>query len=358
MERLELAKLAGLLPSTPLPPGEPSRPQSRGAKAIAPSASAKKKRTTTGPAGSSPASTQNQVSSKEPPTIIATEDKPAATGNEPAWHLRIISTDTASLAVARDTEKEDRHRAIKDSWEAAQPGRAARARESREAYLRQVESGTIRPIVITGIGGKNVPYKPWTIHGTMAAARLAYKQESVRDSHTSIIHEDKEIDAVPGPERNEGPESASISKPPSRIGSAASTAPVAKPHVLTREEIEARKAQRDALHREYEASQEAIRKARAEDREWRAQIRQLYGEKIEQKLKEVEEFREIDLERRETYRQQVIREIEEAQAKMRAALEAAARESAIAAEMSAEVDVAPAVTADKDKQKKKGTAKR
>ncbi|KAJ3052493.1 hypothetical protein HDU99_008167, partial [Rhizoclosmatium hyalinum] len=64
------------------------------------------------------------------------------------WKLRVISTDTTSLIVVKDTEKEDRYKMIKDSWEANQPGRAAKARESRDQYLRLTESGTIKPVVI------------------------------------------------------------------------------------------------------------------------------------------------------------------------------------------------------------------
>ncbi|KAJ3104288.1 hypothetical protein HDU97_009364 [Phlyctochytrium planicorne] len=63
------------------------------------------------------------------------------------WKLRLISPDSASLLVSRDTEKEDRHKAIKDSWEASHPGRAAKAREAREAYIKQMESGAIKPIL-------------------------------------------------------------------------------------------------------------------------------------------------------------------------------------------------------------------
>ncbi|KAJ3088049.1 hypothetical protein HK102_009682, partial [Quaeritorhiza haematococci] len=70
-------------------------------------------------------------------------------GNPPSWKLRIITTDTASLLVTKDTEKEDRYRAIKDSWEQARPGRAAKAREARDGYLKLVEQGLVGPITIS-----------------------------------------------------------------------------------------------------------------------------------------------------------------------------------------------------------------
>ena len=49
------------------------------------------------------------------------------------WVLRIISSD--SVAVMKDTTKENRERQIKASWEQAEPGRAQKARSSREQYL-------------------------------------------------------------------------------------------------------------------------------------------------------------------------------------------------------------------------------
>ena len=66
--------------------------------------------------------------------------------NEPTWKLRLVSIDTASIVVARDTEKEDRHKAIKETWETSQPGRAAKAREARDSYLKQCDAGSIAPI--------------------------------------------------------------------------------------------------------------------------------------------------------------------------------------------------------------------
>jgi hypothetical protein len=51
------------------------------------------------------------------------------------WKLRVISSDT--LAITRDTEKEDKEAALKKSWEDAEPGRAEKAKKSRQFYLIQ-----------------------------------------------------------------------------------------------------------------------------------------------------------------------------------------------------------------------------
>lgn len=52
-----------------------------------------------------------------------------------AWKLRIISSDT--VAIVRDTDKEDREAALKKSWEDAEPGRAEKAKKSRQYFLLQ-----------------------------------------------------------------------------------------------------------------------------------------------------------------------------------------------------------------------------
>lgn len=49
------------------------------------------------------------------------------------WFLTIYATDT--VAVVRDTTKEDREKAIKKSWEDTEPGRAERAKKSRMKHL-------------------------------------------------------------------------------------------------------------------------------------------------------------------------------------------------------------------------------
>jgi hypothetical protein len=57
--------------------------------------------------------------------------------NDIKWYMRVFSSDT--LAVVRDTDKEDREQALKDSWEAAEPGRAEKSRKSRLRYLAQLK---------------------------------------------------------------------------------------------------------------------------------------------------------------------------------------------------------------------------
>jgi hypothetical protein len=54
------------------------------------------------------------------------------------WELLIFSSDT--VAIVKDTDKEDKEQALKDSWEAAEPGRAEKSKKSRirfQATLKQ-----------------------------------------------------------------------------------------------------------------------------------------------------------------------------------------------------------------------------
>ena len=49
------------------------------------------------------------------------------------WVLKVISS--ASVAVVKDTEKEDREQVIREGWEEAEQGRAEKAKQSRAKFL-------------------------------------------------------------------------------------------------------------------------------------------------------------------------------------------------------------------------------
>jgi hypothetical protein len=51
------------------------------------------------------------------------------------WVLKFFTSDT--IALIKDTDKEDREKALKASWETAEPGRAEKAAKSRQRYLIQ-----------------------------------------------------------------------------------------------------------------------------------------------------------------------------------------------------------------------------
>ena len=49
------------------------------------------------------------------------------------WCIKMFNSET--LALVKDTDKEDREKALKASWETNDPGRAERAARSRQRYL-------------------------------------------------------------------------------------------------------------------------------------------------------------------------------------------------------------------------------
>lgn len=60
------------------------------------------------------------------------------------WNLRIYSSDT--VAIVKDTDKEDRENALKASWETAEPGRADKSHKSRVRYLAMVKQQNGEPL--------------------------------------------------------------------------------------------------------------------------------------------------------------------------------------------------------------------
>ncbi|RKO89162.1 hypothetical protein BDK51DRAFT_27801, partial [Blyttiomyces helicus] len=284
------------------------------------------------------------------------DDRPVS--NEPSWKLRIVSTDTASLSVARDTEKEDRYRAIKDSWEAAQPGRAARGREARDGYLKLVESGAGRSAPASAVAGTSSSSssgpKPMTA-GAPTARSSVFSPDSARPSVSRGV-----FTPAAATDENVGRTTSRASTVQLSTPGAAGargllhTAPaVGVPRVLTAEEIEARALERERRMAEHERVHDSVRRARAEDRERRFAIKQHQADRVEEKNREVDGWKEVDTGRRDLYRMRVMREIEEAQARaLRAAMEAAARAAETAAELGA-AEEAAAAAAVADRMKKK-----
>ncbi|XP_070569023.1 androglobin-like isoform X9 [Ptychodera flava] len=59
--------------------------------------------------------------------------------SKPNWILRVVleQTPTEEIEIKKDTERQDEIRAMKQAWEAAEPGRAAKAQESRRKFLEE-----------------------------------------------------------------------------------------------------------------------------------------------------------------------------------------------------------------------------
>lgn len=50
-----------------------------------------------------------------------------------SWYMKVFSSET--LAIVKDTDKEDREKALKASWEANEPGRAEKAKKARAKFV-------------------------------------------------------------------------------------------------------------------------------------------------------------------------------------------------------------------------------
>lgn len=50
-----------------------------------------------------------------------------------SWVMKFFTSET--VAMIKDTDKEDREKALRVSWETTEPGRAEKATKSRARYL-------------------------------------------------------------------------------------------------------------------------------------------------------------------------------------------------------------------------------
>lgn len=294
----EIEKISNLL-------GDKDRPQS--SKGSKPNSSTARKKKVSTSAG---------VGNSAPP-IVPTMD-------ELSWSIKIISTDPANVTLSKDTEKEDRFKAMKESWETAAPGRGIKSKDIREAYMKLTEVGSIRPVKIIL---NDTILKPWSI------AKREYPLACL-----DIVH-DRASDV-----KIAGILSSKLEKKPS--GKATSTMQlnefttesVADDVLLfspqsiilqVRNELsvldgpqtsaisESRTAQLQAFA---DVQSELIQK-RILAKENRSNEKRLMIDAIDLKIKECEFYHKIDLDRREEYKKRVLAEIEENNLKLKLALE-------------------------------------
>jgi len=50
-----------------------------------------------------------------------------------SWCMKVFSSET--MAIFKDTDKEDREKALKASWETNEPGRQEKAQKSRQRFI-------------------------------------------------------------------------------------------------------------------------------------------------------------------------------------------------------------------------------
>ena len=208
---------------------------------------------------SSAKSKKKSIAVPNPATTVEEKDKLII---EPVWHLRIITTDTSSLLVQKDTEKEDRFKSMKESWESAQPGRSLRAQELRETYAKWVENASIKPVQYTLPHNPSVSYKPWMI---------------------------------------------SKSRPGSSYSSSAAEG---FPIVIKDEDWFIRQQQRENINQDFIRTVDLLKSNRRIDREKRSTSNFL-KEILEKQYNDIDSLTKGDFARRTEYRTRLLREIEE-----------------------------------------------
>lgn len=147
-----------------------------------------------GGAGSTSTGATNQSGTKKGAANnkpVETEDKDNSL-QQPAgthWKLRLISSGTATAVYAKDTEKEERYKAMKESWEGKQPGRLTKAKELRETYFKQVDGGAIKPVVFVG----SESFKAWDIarsgNNKLLSDELKTSRDKSREAKTAEMVE-------------------------------------------------------------------------------------------------------------------------------------------------------------------------
>jgi hypothetical protein len=197
--------------------------------------------------------------------------------NKNEYSLRVIG----EANIARDTTREDKLKLLKESWESQSPGRLLKSRETRELYKGSFEWST----------NKNECVVVQVVRSDMGVSTA----ESRRARRGST-----------NPNYEFGAVSTTVVKSTDKFT------------FLGPDDLEALSKSRAALAKATAEYQAEVVKTRLIEKEKRLEDKKRVMEIIEQKVKEVESFHAIDLERRNA----VNAKIEEEAAKLRAIEEA------------------------------------
>ncbi|KAJ3302382.1 hypothetical protein HDV03_005023 [Kappamyces sp. JEL0829] len=243
------------------------------------------------------------------------------------WNLRLISSDGATVLVSKDTEKEDRYRAIKEGWEAASPGRMNKAKEHRDFFVKGLEIGQLKPLVIST---PEKQLRPWVM-SKESCLKVQIVPEKINTEvflKPQALKSSRPPSAMNQPATYEEPLSSLIGKVVDRKDTVS---------VLQSEDFDLLSKSRQQAVVTFGEMQAEIAKRRQSEKERRGESKKILIEIAEEKMKDLEYWQHVDQERREQYRQYRQRILaekeEEAKAKAQALLEASkAAESALEAE--------------------------
>jgi hypothetical protein len=296
-----------------------NRPNSRNLKSA--SSAGKKKKSTTQPPPTPPATGQNTGNGNSNMSEV-----------DFSWSLRVVSSESIPLQIQKDTEKEDRYKAIKESWEAAAPGRMNKAKEVREQYLRGIDAGGVKPVVVNY---NDQLLKPWTIIKKECPKAVIQRDREIRtpDQKPSLLQRLLNKPSTPSQTAAEIKEDFPIFSVKCNVIGICDT-----PIILGPQDFESNsllRAKRIEIQNEIQS--ETV-KNRINDKERRSIMKKKIVDIVEHKLRELEFWNKLDQGRREEYKAKMMIEIEESNAKLRAALDLQSKlsDSAEAAEEQSE----------------------
>ncbi|KAK3749550.1 hypothetical protein QZH41_007283 [Actinostola sp. cb2023] len=234
--------------------------------------------------------------SKEGKESRSSKDKPGSRpssqqqfdSSKPNWILRVFSDASAEeIEVKKDTERQDEIKAMKQAWEAAEPGRAAKASQSRQKFLSEhmvkVEKDMIEEENIEDdqTFEKEAPSEIFTVTSPV---------QSEAEGELTLVPPPKEPDQILKP-----------LDPPQFIRSRGGY-----PVVLDEQEEERRQLLRQEVFRNYKATREDVEKRREQDRLDRNTTKEKQLQDAEDMQAALDKARQEITAAREKYRQKFV----------------------------------------------------
>ncbi|XP_015772196.1 PREDICTED: androglobin-like [Acropora digitifera] len=222
--------------------------------------------------------------------------------SKPNWTLRIVSdANLEEIEVKKDTERQDEIKAMKQAWEAAEPGRAAKAHQSRQKFLNAHIVKLEKDANEEENGDEEQQEEKDTSSSEILTVTSPVQSETDQGELT-LVPPPKEPDQILQP-----------LAPPKTIRSRGGV-----PVLLDEEEKEARLQERASIARAFKTMrEEAVEKRREQDRLDRNAAKERQLQEAEEMQAAMDKARSEINQRREAYRQKFLeaeKQKEEAQA--------------------------------------------
>jgi hypothetical protein len=262
--------------------------------------------------------------------VVASTPIPESTVDSadiPGWKLRIVYPENGNLTIVRDTEKEDKFKAIKAGWEAENPGRIQKAKETRDEYIKNISSmKQISQETEKAVGNRSssATNRGSGTRSSIAVLKPTPDEETkpldvaITSQSVRAILEKEPLEYMTAKRRSElwnalvqihSTETTSAIS--NEWKSADETDEIPKGSVIVTEDIlEGRRKQRQQLQENFKKYQQQVQGERQEDKQARGQWQLAQGDKITGKMNEWKSYKIADNQKRAAYRQSVIKKME------------------------------------------------